>query len=144
MIETASTGYEVVQQCQGARACFRFRQRRFVYCALVEERYRDLQDMRDLLQPARADTVGAPLVLLHLLEGKTERIAEFPLAHGEHPPPHAHAAADVLVDGIWRLSFGHHSDHQAASCSVAPSASVAKPRARDSQRRSNSRYSALV
>jgi hypothetical protein len=59
------------------------------------------------LQPARANTIGPLLVFLHLLERKTERIAELPLAHGEHQPPHAHPAADVLVDGIRHLDLGH-------------------------------------
>jgi hypothetical protein len=63
--------------------------------------------MSDLLQAARANTIGPLLVLLNLLERKTERIAELPLAHGEHQPPHTHPAADVLVDGIRHLALGH-------------------------------------
>jgi hypothetical protein len=37
--------------------------------AFEEKRHRHLQDLRDLLQSARANAVGALLVLLHLLEG---------------------------------------------------------------------------
>ena len=57
----------------------------------------------DLLQPARADAVGALLVFLHLLEGQTERVAELFLAHAQHHPAHAHAAAHMLVDRIGGL-----------------------------------------
>ena len=68
--------------------------------ALEEERHRDLQDMGDVLQPARADAVGAFLVFLHLLKGDAERVPELGLAHAEHHAAHAHAAADVLIYGI--------------------------------------------
>ena len=44
--------------------------------ALEEKRCRHLQDIGDLLQPAGADAVGALLVLLHLLESQTQRIAK--------------------------------------------------------------------
>jgi hypothetical protein len=66
---------------------------------LEEERYRNLENVGDLLQPARSDAVSTLLVLLHLLEGEAERIAQFPLAHCKHHAAHAHPAADVLVDG---------------------------------------------
>src|SRR5262245_12128004 len=49
-----------------------------------EERYRDLQDMRDVLQAARADAVPSLLVFLHLLEREPEPLGEFLLAHTEH------------------------------------------------------------
>jgi len=39
---------------------------------------RHLQNVGDLLQPARSDAVGALLVFLHLLEREAERIAHFP------------------------------------------------------------------
>ena len=50
---------------------------RCVWRTLEEERYRHLQNVGDLLQPARSNAVGAVLVLLHLLEGEAERIAQF-------------------------------------------------------------------
>jgi len=67
---------------------------------LEEERYRNLQNVGDLLQAARSDAVSALLVFLHLLEGEAERIAQFLLAHCKHQAAHAHSAADVLVDGV--------------------------------------------
>jgi hypothetical protein len=68
-----------------------------------EKRDRDLQDLRNLLQPASADAVRALLVFLYLLEGQAERPAKFFLAHCKHFPAHAHSAADVLVNGVWSL-----------------------------------------
>ena len=38
-----------------------------------EERYRNLQNVGDLLQPARSDAVSALLLFLYLLEGEAER-----------------------------------------------------------------------
>src|SRR6516165_11693301 len=67
---------------------------------LEEERYWNLQNVGDLLQPARSDAVSALLVFLHLLEGDAERIAELLLAHCKHQAAHAYPAADVLIDGV--------------------------------------------
>ena len=75
--------------------------------AVEEERHRHLQDVRDLLQPARADPVRALLVFLHLLEGQAERVAELFLAHAQHHPAHPHPRAHVLVGRIGRL-LRHH------------------------------------
>ena len=80
---------------------------RHVRRAFEEERHRHLQDVRDLLQPARADAVRALLVLLHLLEGEAERVAELFLTHAEHHAAHTHACAHVLVGRIGRL-LRHH------------------------------------
>src|SRR3546814_7944641 len=52
------------------------------------------------LQPARADPVGAALVLLHLLEGEADRLAELLLAHAAQRPPQPHPAADMNIDRI--------------------------------------------
>src|SRR5258705_3530259 len=71
--------------------------------AFEEERHRHLQDVRHVLQAARADAVGALLVFLHLLEGDLERLSQLLLAHAEHLAAHPQAAAYVLVDRIWRL-----------------------------------------
>ena len=60
-----------------------------------------------MLQSARTDAVRALLVLLHLLEAKTERIGQLLLADAEHHPPHAHPAANVHVNGVWSLDGGH-------------------------------------
>ena len=65
------------------------------------------RNVGDLLQPARSDAVGAVLVFLHLLEGESERIAQFRLAHCKHLAAHAHAAADVLVGGVRGLLRGN-------------------------------------
>src|ERR1700730_3245925 len=68
--------------------------------ALEEECHRDLQNMGNLLQPAGPYSVRSLLVFLHLLEGETQCATELFLAHRQHHAAHAHATADVLVDGI--------------------------------------------
>src|ERR1041385_7285470 len=74
--------------------------------ALKEKRDRHLQDERDLLQPARANPVGALFVFLDLLEREAERVAELLLTHAPHHAAHADAAPDMLVDRVRRL-LGH-------------------------------------
>ena len=76
---------------------------RYTRRAFEEERHRDLQDVRDVLQPARANAVRALLVFLDLLKRQPKCVAEIRLAHCQHHPAHAHPVADVLVDGIWSL-----------------------------------------
>src|SRR5207244_346121 len=71
--------------------------------AFKEERHRDLYDVRDMLQPARADAVRALLVFLDLLKRQAQCVAEIRLAHCQHHPAHAQTTADVLVDGIWGI-----------------------------------------
>src|SRR4029450_10084395 len=88
---------------QRQHAFIRLGCRRCARRILEEERHRDLQDLRDLLQPASADAVRTLLVFLHLLEGQAERFAQFLLAHCKHFPAHAHSAADMSVNGIWSL-----------------------------------------
>ena len=68
-----------------------------------EKRYRDLKNMRNLLQAAGADAIGALLVLLNLLKCQTERVPKFFLAHSQHHPAHADPAPDMLVGRVWRL-----------------------------------------
>src|SRR4029079_3684989 len=57
-----------------------------------EERHRHLKDVRNLLQPARADAICALFVLLHLLKGQAKSITELLLAHREHHATHPYAA----------------------------------------------------
>jgi hypothetical protein len=52
------------------------------------------------LQAAGADAVGPLLVFLDLLERQPEGVPEIGLAHIEHEPPQAHAAAKLFVDRI--------------------------------------------
>src|SRR5215469_13651889 len=73
-------------------------------------RYWYLKDLGDLLQPAGPDAVGAFLVFLHLLEGEAEGIPQLFLAHCKHHAAHAHAAADMLVNGVRGLFSGGHND----------------------------------
>ena len=67
---------------------------------LVKELHRDAEDLRQIEQPAGADPVDALLVLLDLLEGEAEMLAEFLLAHPEQHPPQTHPTSDVYIDGI--------------------------------------------
>jgi hypothetical protein len=66
-----------------------------------KEWHRYAEDLSGVLQPTGAHPIDTLLVLLHLLKGKAERLAQFLLAHAEHHAAHAQPAADVLVDGIW-------------------------------------------
>src|SRR4029077_20561433 len=75
--------------------------------AIEEERHRYLENVRNLLQPAGANAVGALFVLLHLLKSQAKSIAELLLAHRQHHATHAYAATDMLINWIWRL-LGHH------------------------------------
>ena len=75
---------------------------RYARRAFEEERHRDLQDVGDVLQPARADAVRAILVFLDLLKRQPKCVAEIRLAHCQHHPAHAHPAADGAARG-----FGH-------------------------------------
>jgi hypothetical protein len=84
--------------------------------ALEEERHRYLQNVGDLLQPARPDAVRAFLVFLDLLEGKTECVAQLLLAHCEHHAAHAHPAANVSVDGVRGLLGGGHNNLPWRAC----------------------------
>src|SRR5262249_40560239 len=68
-----------------------------------KESYRHLQDVGDLLQPARCDAIDAGLVFLHLLVGDAERIGQLLLAHRQHLAAHTHPCADVLVGGVRSL-----------------------------------------
>src|SRR5262249_31926447 len=68
--------------------------------AFEEERHWDLQDMRDLLQAARANAVLSVLIFLHLLEREPEPVAERLLAHSKHHPAHPDTAAHVPIDGV--------------------------------------------
>ena len=64
--------------------------------ALVEVLNSHAQNACDLQETARADAVGALLVLLNLLEGEAE--AELLLAEAEHHSAHSNAAAHMLID----------------------------------------------
>ena len=61
-----------------------------------------------MLQAAGADAIGALLVFLNLLECQAKGVGNIGLAHIEHEPAHAQAAADVLVYRIENAS-GHRS-----------------------------------
>src|SRR5713101_3769236 len=76
--------------------------------SLEEKLNGDLENMRDLLQAARPDPIGALLVFLDLLTCEVERIAELFLAHCKHHPAHAHAAPHVLVDRVGGFFCGHN------------------------------------
>ena len=71
--------------------------------AFEEKGRRHVQRLRNLLQAARADTIGALLVFLHLLKSDSERVSKLLLTHFHENSLHANAAADVTIDRIWRL-----------------------------------------
>jgi hypothetical protein len=71
--------------------------------AFEEERYWHLQDLRDVMEAARADPICTLLVFLYLLECQAKGIPELRLAHAEHHPAHAHTSAHVLVSRVGDL-----------------------------------------
>jgi len=68
--------------------------------AFEKERHRDLEDIRNVLQAARANAVRSLLIFLHLLEREPKPVAELLLAHSEHHPAHPDPAAHVFVDKV--------------------------------------------
>src|SRR6185312_4825590 len=52
-------------------------------CFLEEELHRDIEDLRDLEQPARADAVNALLVFLYLLKRQPHALADTFLTHAK-------------------------------------------------------------
>jgi hypothetical protein len=74
--------------------------------------HRRVENLRNRLQPAGADAIGALLVFLDLLEGQPQRIRKLLLAHAEHHAAHADAAADILIGWIGNL---RHSNGHAVS-----------------------------
>src|SRR5258705_5540697 len=86
--------------------------------AFKEKRHWNLKDLRNLLQPARADAVRALLVFLHLLEREIERVPELLLTHAKHHPPHPNAASDMLVGRVGTL-FYHSLSFEPASMVLA-------------------------
>lgn len=71
---------------------------------------RYIEDRRDILQAAGANTVRALFVLLNLLKGNSETFTQFFLAHAEHGSAKTNSASDMNVDGVRLfLIFGHHA-----------------------------------
>jgi hypothetical protein len=86
---------------------------------IEKERDRHLQYLRDLLKSAGTNAIGALLILLNLLKGEAERVAQLLLTHAQHHPAHAHPAADVLVDRIWGF-FCYHTRPQPTPTFLIP------------------------
>jgi hypothetical protein len=72
--------------------------------ASKEEFDRYSQDVRKLLQVARADSIGALLIFLHLLKREAERVRALLLSRAKHDPPHSHAAAPHACQLDWEAS----------------------------------------
>jgi hypothetical protein len=94
------SGEEVAHEAQRRRRAFPDRRSWRPGRALEEERYRYLQDVRDVLEAARSNPVCALFVFLHLLECEAKGNREFLLAHFEHQPAHAHMAAHVHISRV--------------------------------------------
>src|SRR5689334_18488365 len=101
--------------------------------AVKEVRDRDVQHLRELVQPARPDAVGAALVLLDLLERDADRLRELLLAHAEQGTAHAEPRADMDVDRVRALAAAtaaagtlHRVGHGALS-SAAVAIAAASP-----------------
>ena len=74
-----------------------------------EERYRNIQNARNVLKTARADPVGSFFILLDLLEGDPEALSELFLAHAQHGAAKANPATDMNVDGVRFLLVLYHN-----------------------------------
>src|SRR6185437_9162585 len=70
-----------------------------------KERHRDIEHLRQLVQPAGTDAVGAALVFLYLLEGEADGLAEFLLAHAEQRAAQPNPCTDMHIDRIWVSGF---------------------------------------
>src|SRR5258708_11908595 len=62
--------------------------------------HRHIQYLGEFEQPARADAVGAALVLLDLLEGQADSGSNLRLTHSEEGATLAHARADVNIYSV--------------------------------------------
>ena len=80
-------------------------------CFLEEELNRDIEDLGDLEQPARADAVHTLLVFLHLLKSEAHAFAESLLAHAEKHTAQTDPAPHVLIHRV-RLLACHAFAHQ--------------------------------
>ena len=82
---------------------------------IVEKIDGNTQNLTEFVQPAGADTIDALFVLLHLLEGKTELLAQLLLTHAQQHAPQPHTRAHMHVHGIgtagivlfWLRMFRH-------------------------------------
>src|SRR5882724_6173028 len=72
--------------------------------SLEQEGYRDLKDLRNLLDTAGTDPVGALLIFLDLLKCEAKCFAELFLAQAKHNAAHPHPTADILVNRVRRFS----------------------------------------
>src|SRR5262245_15467955 len=109
---------EELKHISGRRRLFNFPGLpQYVRCTFEEERHRDLQDLRDVLQTARADAVPSLLIFLHLLKREPEAVAKRPLAHSEHHPTHPDPPAYVLIDGVGDL-LDHRLFHDSSESLV--------------------------
>src|SRR6476620_2155890 len=66
----------------------------------------DTEDLRHVIEPARADPIRSLLVFLYLLKGDAEQFAQLLLAHADQQPAHPHAISDMAVDKVW-IAFCH-------------------------------------
>ena len=82
-----------------------------VRCFLEEELDRDIEDLRYLEQPARADAVHTLLVFLHLLKREPHALAETLLAHPQKHTAQTDPAPHVLIHRV-RLLACHAFTHQ--------------------------------
>jgi hypothetical protein len=82
-----------------------------------KEGRRNVEGSRNLLKPARADSVGALFVFLDLLKRQTQGVAQFFLTHAKHDAPHTDAAADVPVDRVRYFFHEFRSNHRGSAVS---------------------------
>jgi hypothetical protein len=65
---------------------------------IEEVRDRDIKHPAQIVEPARADPVGATFIFLDLLERKFDGSGELLLAYAKECPPQAHPVADMNID----------------------------------------------
>jgi hypothetical protein len=107
---TRSTIFRARQEVGHESGRPRFLEALFGRCAgriLEEERDRDLQHGRDVLQPAGTDSIGALLVFLDLLESDPQAFSKFFLAHVLHHATQTDPPSHVYIDGIGYFLIDH-------------------------------------
>lgn len=73
---------------------------RTAWSLFVEKLYGDTEHLSQIVQAPRADTIHPFFVLLHLLKGEPQLLAELFLAHAKQHPPQAHPRAHVNIHGV--------------------------------------------
>src|SRR5690606_4706530 len=79
-----------------------------VRCTVEEKRYGRIENRRDRLQPAGADSVGSFFVFLDLLKGDAQAFAQLFLAYAQHVTAEPDSTPHVNINRVWPLLVVGH------------------------------------